>query len=198
MPVAALSLCHGASAIDSAGAFGRGSGMRKFLTLSGLLAGALASAVPAGAATPAELKAAKSYVERVYRAIPGRFDYAAVHYAPELKNLVDRDAAWSRASGDVGVIDGIMFCDCQDTAPNYRIVSISVAASRTTGAVVTVMLRNEKTGRFTVDLIRSRGHWLVADIHSPETPSFLGLLRHQVPREEAELRKSKGSRQRRR
>lgn len=172
--------------------------MRRFLALSGLLAGALAFAAPAGAATPAELRQAKAYVERIYRAIPGRFDYAAVHYAPELKNLVDRDGAWSRASGDVGVVDGIAFCDCQDTAANYRIMSIGVAASGATGAVVTVTLRNEKTGRFTIDLILSRGHWLVADIHSPGTPSFLGLLRHEVPREEAELRKSRGSRQRRR
>ena len=172
--------------------------MRKFLALSGILAGALACSAPAGAATPAELRRAKAYVERIYRAIPGRFDYASVHYARELKNLVDRDAAWSRTSGDVGVVDGIAFCDCQDTAPNYRIMSSSVAARGTTGAVVTVILRNERTGRFMVDLILSRGHWLVADIHSPETPSFLGLLRREVPREEAELRKSRGSRQRRR
>jgi hypothetical protein len=171
--------------------------MRKFLALTRLLAGALAFAAPAEAATPAQLRQAKAYVEGIYRTIPGRFDYAAAHYAPELKNLVDRDGAWSRASGDVGVVDGIAFCDCQDTAPNYRIMSSSVAARGATGAIVTVMLRNEKTGRFTIDLILSRGHWLVADIHSPETPSFLGLLRREVPREEAELRKSSGSRQHR-
>lgn len=165
--------------------------MRKFLTLSGLLAGALTFAVPAGAATPSELRQAKAYVERIYRTIPGRFDYAAVHYAPELKNLIDRDGAWSRASGDVGVVDGIAFCDCQDTAANYRIMSTNVAARGATGAVVTVMLRNKKTRRFTIDLILSRGHWLVADIHSPETSSFLRLLRREVRREEAELRKSR-------
>jgi hypothetical protein len=152
----------------------------------------LALAAPAGAATPAELGRAKAYIEGIYRTIPGRFDYAAVHYAPELKRLIDRDGAWSRASGDVGVVDGIPFCDCQDTARNYRIMSSSVAAHGASGAIVTVMLRNEKTGRFAVDLILSQGHWLVADIHSPETPSFLGLLRREVPGEEAELRRSKG------
>ncbi|MEP7008218.1 MAG: hypothetical protein ABI810_19725 [Sphingomonas bacterium] len=160
------------------------------------MVGALAFATPAGAATHAELRQAKAYVEGIYRTIPGRFDYASIHYAPELKNLVDRDGAWSRASGDVGVVDGIAFCDCQDTAPNYRIITSSVAARGATGAVVTVMLRNEKTARFTIDLSLSRGHWLVADIHSPETPSFLGLLRREVPREEAELRESRGSQQR--
>jgi len=57
---------------------------------------------------------------------------------------------------------------------------------------VTVMLRNEKTGRFTIDLILSNGRWLVADVHSPDTPSFLALLRREVPREEVELRQSRG------
>lgn len=120
--------------------------MRKFLAMSGLLAGALACAAPAGAATPAKLRKAKGYVERIYRTIPRRFDYALVHYAPELKNLIDRDGAWSRATGDVGFIDGIAFCDCQDTAPNYRMMSSSVAASGATGAVVTVMLRMKRPG----------------------------------------------------
>ena len=162
--------------------------MGKFLALTM----SLAIAAPVGAATPAELGRAKAYIESIYRTIPGRFDYASVHYAPKLKTLIDRDGAYSRASGDVGVVDGIPFCDCQDTAPNYRIISTSVAAHGATGAIVTVMLRNEKTGRFTIDLILSNGRWLVADVHSPDTPSFLALLRREVPREEVELRQSRG------
>jgi len=55
-----------------------------------------------------------------------------------------------------------------------------------------VMLRNEKIRRFSVDLILSKGRWLVADVHSPDTPSFLDLLRREVPGEEAELRRSRG------
>jgi len=162
--------------------------MRKMLTL----VIPLALAAPAGAATPAELGQAKAYVEGIYRAIPGPFDYASVRYAPELKALMDRDRAYSKATGDIGVADGVPFCDCQDTAPNYRIMSSSVAARGATGAIVTVMLRNEKTRRFTVDLLLSKGHWLVRDVHSPDTPSFLALLRREVPGEEAELRRSGG------
>lgn len=59
-------------------------------------------------------------------------------------------------------------------------------------------IAHEKTALFTIDLILSRGYWLMADIHLPETPSFLGLLRRGVPRKEAERQKSSGSRQRRR
>ena len=164
--------------------------MRKFLMLATLSV----LATPADAATPTQLGQAKAYVEGIYRTIPGRFDYASVHYAPELKKLVDRDGAYSRASGDVGVIDGIPFCDCQDTTPKYQIMRSSVVARGAAGAVVTIILRDEKTGRFVIDLTLSNGRWLVADIHSPDTPSFLGLLRREVPKEEAELRRSKGRR----
>jgi len=164
--------------------------MRKILTV--MLP--LALAAPAGAATPAELAQAKAYVEGIYRAIPGPFDYASVRYAPELKSLIDRDRAYSKATGDIGVSDGVPFCDCQDTAANYRIMSSGVAAHGAAGAIVTVMLRNEKIRRFSVDLILSKGRWLVADVHSPDTPSFLDLLRREVPGEEAELRRSKGRR----
>ena len=164
--------------------------MRKFLALAML---ALLAA-PAEAATPAQLAQARAYVEGIYRTIPGRFDYAAVRYAPELRKLVDRDSAWSRASGDVGVVDGVPFCDCQDTTPRYRVMSSSVAARGAAGAVVTILLRDEKTGRFVIDLTLLNGRWFVADIHSPDTPSFLALLQREVPKEEAELRRSKGRR----
>ena len=81
-------------------------------------------------------------------------------------------------------VDGIPLCDCQDTERNYRIMSSSAASRGANQAVVTVLLRNGKVRRFAVDLVLARGQWLIADIHAPDTPSFLAQLRREVPAEE--------------
>ena len=49
----------------------------------------LATAMPsaASAATPAELAAAKRYVEGIYAKLTGDFDYRSARYAPALKVL---------------------------------------------------------------------------------------------------------------
>ncbi len=75
----------------------------------------LAPAVPsaASAATPAELAAAKRYVEGIYAKLPGDFDYRSVRYAPALKALIARDDACAEAGGGICVIDTVPFCDCR-------------------------------------------------------------------------------------
>ena len=153
----------------------------------------LVMAVPAqelcanGGASPA-LAGAKSYVEAIYRSIPARFDYGMVHYAPELSALMKRDAVFSKVPGDVGVLDGIPFCDCQDSDPNYRILRTRMTAFRRVGATVIVDLRNGGVRRFSVDLVPARGRWLVQDVHSSNVPSLLALMRREVPLEERDLR----------
>lgn len=139
----------------------------------------LAPAVPsaASAATPAELAAAKRYVEGIYAKLPGDFDYRSVRYAPALKALIARDDACAEAGGGICVIDTVPFCDCQDTGSDYKLVSSTVAARGDTGARVTVQMRNVGATRYSVDLVLIKGQWFVTDIGTPTTPSFAAKLR---------------------
>jgi hypothetical protein len=132
------------------------------------------------AATPAELNAAKSYVEGIYAKLPGDFDYRSIRYAPALKALIARDDACAQAGGGICVIDAVPFCDCQDTGTDYKLVSSTVTAIGKTGARVTVNMRNGGKVSYSVDLTLARGAWYVADIATPGTPSFAAKLRKEL------------------
>lgn len=138
---------------------------------------AMLAAPSANAATPAELKAAKSYVEGIYAKLPGDFDYRSVRYAPALKALIAKEDACAAAESGICVIDTVPFCDCQDTGTDYKIVSSTVTALGKTGARVTVAMRNGGPVRYSVDLTLARGVWYVADIATPTTKSFVAKLR---------------------
>lgn len=158
-------------------------GARLFSGIFGLL-----SLLVCLAAAAPPLSDAKAYVIGIYRQIPENFDYHTVRYAARLGGLLRRDAAFSRRSGDVGVLDGVPFCDCQDTTPNYRILQSAVESRGSNGAAVSVQIRNgSENRRFTIDLVHEGGEWLVADVHGHDTPSLLALLEREVPREEKSL-----------
>lgn len=143
------------------------------LTLSSLSA-------TVSAATPAELAAAKRYVEGIYAKLPGDFDYRSVRYAPALKALIAKDDACAEAGGGICVIDTVPFCDCQDTGSDYKLVSSAVVAKGDTGARVTVQMRNGGPKRYSVDLVLIKGNWFVSDIATPTTPSFAAMLRKEL------------------
>jgi hypothetical protein len=113
----------------------------------------------------------------------------AIPYAPELRRLMARDAAYSRASGNVGAVDWNPFCGCQDFARNYRMVRITAAPRGQARAKVWITLRNGGLQNFTLDMVQQTGSWRVADIHSADIPSLSAHLRREVPREEAGLRR---------
>jgi len=47
------------------------------------------------------------------------------------------------------------------------------------------LLRNDKIDKFVLDVLRlSDGRLAIADIHSHDIPSLLGLMRRDVPKEE--------------
>ncbi len=145
-----------------------------------VLVAAISAAGPAIAARPAlsaDLSAAKAYVEGIYAKLPGDFDYRTVRYAPALKALIARDDACAEAGGGICVIDAVPFCDCQDTGTDYKLVSSTVVAAGTSGARVTVQMRNFGPVRYSVDLVQAKGTWYVADITTPTTKSFVAKLR---------------------
>jgi len=137
----------------------------------------LAPAMPASAATPAELAAAKRYVEGIYAELPGDFDYRSLRYAPPLKALIAKDDACAEAGGGICVIDAVPFCDCQDTGSDYKLLSSTVVARSDSSARVTVQMRNGGPKRYSVDLVMIKGSWFVSDIATPTTPSFAAKLR---------------------
>lgn len=149
-------------------------GLSRAMVLAG---GAVVAAPTAFAASPAELGAARRYVESIYQRLPGDFDYRSVRYTPALKALIARDDACAAAGGGYCVIDAVPFCDCQDTGTDYRIVGSTVTAIGRSGARVTVNMRNGGKVRYSVDLTLAKGVWYVADIATPAIPSFAAKLK---------------------
>lgn len=150
--------------------------LAQLICLPVVAACSIAAAMPATAATPAQLSSAKRYVESIYAKLPGDFDYRTVRYAPALKALIARDDACAEAGGGICVIDSVPFCDCQDTGSDYRLVSSTVVPRGKNGARVTVQMRNGGPVRYSVDLVLIDGNWFVSDIATPGTPSFSARL----------------------
>ena len=140
-----------------------------------------AQALVAGPPSGAGLAGTKAYVDWIYRSLPNApTDH--VRYAPALRRWMDRDAAYSARRSEVGALDGIPFCGCQDFDAGYRFETHVVATA--TGATARVRLHNGTRSLMKIDLVPSRRGWLVSDVHSKDTPSLLALLRREVPREE--------------
>ena len=130
-----------------------------------------------GSAAP---DAAQAYVVAIYRQLPqARFDFRHVRYAPLLRTLLDQEAA--AAHGEVGLIDSVPFCACQDTAGDYAF-TVESRLAPTDRAEVLVHLRNGGRSTFRLDLVRVRTGWAVADIHGPERPSLVAYLQRNLPR----------------
>ncbi|WCT73443.1 hypothetical protein PQ455_17845 [Sphingomonas naphthae] len=133
------------------------------------------------------LPGACAFVAHLYTILPaaGR---DMTPYAPPLRALMARDAAYSETSGDVGALDAMPLCDCQDMAADYRVTTLRATAPARNRATVVVSLRNGGIRRFRLDLSWGGKEWLVEDIHGPTIPSLLAHLTREVPAEEARLR----------
>jgi hypothetical protein len=135
--------------------------------------------IPSASSAAPDPKDAKAYVDEIYRAVAGPFNFRKMRYAPPLRALIDKDAR--RAGDGVGLIEAVPFCECQDTAPNYGFTS-TVAATGPGKATVTVLLRNGGSPQtFKVDLTYGATGWAIADIHAPATPSLLAYLKKNLP-----------------
>jgi hypothetical protein len=92
-------------------------------------------------------------------------------------------------SGDVGALDGDPICDCQDDGgmKTERIEIVDVAPGR---ALATVTLRfPAETTTVKLDLVSWRGAWRVADVHTKDMPSLVGLLEKSASEAKAEPRR---------
>lgn len=154
---------------------------------------ALATPQPPAPQTPAPAVSAKAFVEGLYRPWiaalkrnPDRDRTAsmpkddATVYAPELAGLLAKDARISKRTGDVGVIDWVILCSCQDDGGlGY---SVTVPAATATGATAKVALsfagKYDRT--LTLKLVKLPAGWRIADVADGDTPSLLRLLHREL------------------
>lgn len=139
-------------------------------------------ATPAAAAEP-DVAAAKAFVARLYAAYSP--DRPAPNYVgrqapqvftPELVKLMRRSVALT-PKGDVPPLDGDPICDCQDF--EISAVAVKVAARDAQHARAEVTFKNfGEPQTATLDLVAVSGQWRVADVHTANTPSLVGLLRN--------------------
>jgi hypothetical protein len=126
------------------------------------------------------LDSARAFTEGLYEAYRhGEPDYlgarASATFAPHLLALMRHDQA-ATPSGDVGALDGDPICDCQDDGgmKTGRIEVEDVAPGR---ALATVTLRfPAEVTTVKLDLVSWHGRWRVADVHTKDMPSLVGLL----------------------
>ncbi len=141
------------------------------------LAALLALNLPTGAGPSGTAVAA---VEGIYRNLPRlEFDYRKARYAPELDRLLAREAV--DAGGEVGLLDAVPFCDCQDTLNDFAFHTSSVAVAPNR-AVVTVHLQNGGASTYRIDMVRLPAGWAVADVHGPVHASLVAWLRSALAR----------------
>ena len=137
----------------------------------------LSAALPARAQSADE---ARRFVAGLYGAYAhSEPDYlgrqAQAVFSPRLLALIRRDAR-NAPVGEVPTLDGDPICDCQD-ADGLKATWVGVDRISPGRAVVRAELKFPD-GRevITLDLVSVHGRWRVDDIHSPSTPSLVGLL----------------------
>jgi hypothetical protein len=131
-------------------------------------------------ASSQDMPQAKLFVVKLYAAYHGGHpDYlgrqADAVFTPSLLALIRRDRA-NTPAGDAPTLDGDPICDCQD----YEIsnVSVNVAGTRPGRAQAKIRFQNAREWRaVTLDLVATHGRWRVGDIHTPEMPSLVALLK---------------------
>jgi hypothetical protein len=95
-------------------------------------------------------------------------------FTPRLLTLIRLDEA--RAKGEVGILDGDPICDCQDPG-GLKVQSLAVAAAGAGHARAKVAISLDgDVRRLTFDLEEHGQGWRIADVHSKDTPSLVGLL----------------------
>jgi hypothetical protein len=102
-------------------------------------------------------------------------------YAPEITALLTKDEKNSARSGEVGVIDGVILCSCQDDGGMTAKVSVSVASATSATAKVALAFDGKYAKTLTIKLSKLPQGWRIADVSDPpDMPSLLGMLRKEL------------------
>ena len=131
-----------------------------------------------------DIESARAFTWSLYRAYEhGGPDYAGRQapetFAPHLLSLIRRDQAETKP-GDVGVLDGDPICSCQD-ASGMKATDVKVQAAQNNQAEAAVTLHFPDGNRLVrLDLQAIDGQWRVADVHTKDTPSLVGLMESEL------------------
>lgn len=154
------------------------------IALGGLLLGiALGACVGPAAAGESDLRAARTFVEALYRAYHGEGPDVlgrgrARVFSPRMIALLRRDRRLT-PRGEVGALDGDPICDCQD----FEISQVRVEVTPSGPGGVTAVAHFINLGTATtvrLDLIPVRGQWRVDNVHSPSIPDLAQFLRQHA------------------
>ena len=154
-----------------------------------LIAAMLALAAPATAAPTTPTADAKAFVDGIYRSWlaalkRGNAMYQPPRdeqlYVPELAALLMKDERISNRTGDLGVIDWVILCSCQDDAGlGYR-VSVPAATATAATAKVALTFGGKYSNTLTLKLVKLQQGWRIADVADTDMPSLLAMLRREL------------------
>lgn len=157
--------------------------------MKALFALALLVSLPATAAPPPPAQAVKAFVEGIYKpwlaALKrGNAMYQPPRderlYVPELAALMKKDERISNRTNEVGVIDWVVLCSCQDDAGlGYR-VTVPAASATAATAKVTLSFGGKYSNTLTLKLVKLPQGWRIADVADTDMPSLLRMLRAEL------------------
>lgn len=144
----------------------------------------------AAAAPQPPAASAQAFIESIYKpwvanlSVKGR-SYSlpadAKLYTPELTALIAKDERRSRALNEVGVIDWVILCGCQDdSGMTTTITIVGETASKATAKVALAF--NDKYARtLTLSLVKLKQGWRIADVSDGQNMlSVLALLQKEL------------------
>lgn len=102
-------------------------------------------------------------------------------YVPEITALLTKDEKNSARSGEVGVIDGVILCSCQDDGGMTAKVSVPAATATAATAKVALSFDGKYAKTLTIKLSKLPQGWRIADVSDPpDMPSLLAMLRKEL------------------
>jgi len=133
----------------------------------------LLAAIAAAALQP---ESPRAFLERIY-AHYSRSDYSPFNrpglvFTPRLAAALAEDARLFK--NEVGYVDSDPVCQCQDTSGLHaRIEKVSNQGPSRAAAQVLVDFTDSTSRHITFSLMRTAAGWRIADVSSPDEPSFL-------------------------
>jgi len=140
------------------------------LILPLIIGAALAAGGPAATETP------KDYMERLYAGYrDSNFNpltHPSLYFAPRLVDALKEDARLAR--GEVGYVDGDPICQCQDPdGLQASVTDVTQKAPDQAKVRVSIGLAGYDARPATFSLVMTHEGWRIADVSSPDEPSFL-------------------------
>lgn len=130
----------------------------------------------AAAAAQPQGESARAFVERLYSYYRQK-DYSPLRhpertFTPRLVAALAEDARLSK--GEVGYVDGDPICQCQDSeGVTGRVEKVTLRERNSARAQVLIGFPDSTPRRVRFTLARTFTGWRIADVSSPDEPSFL-------------------------